>query len=371
MKNTARTLISLLCVAACLIATAVPAFAAGYDFQGKQGQTLKLLSPADITVESEDGVYLNTINTPLSNSEDITLKLTMSSGMNNFSKDTFVSVNLPQISVCDTYGGTVVTTPTYVSGGSDGIELAIPAGTLTDGSYVLVFGKDIQANNASKVLGQDIVFQFTVSAGAGSDESETPEVSETPAEPETPSAAQCPYTDVDPAYAEAVAALTEKDWLIPRSETLLGADQPVTRGEFVALMGRCRGINTSKYTASSYADLSDADPNMSYIMWATEKGIVGGYGGGRFGAGDNITREQAACVLYAYAKAFDADNKDVSASIGSYSDSKIVNDWAKDAMKWAVAAGILTADSNNKLNPSASVSCQEMAVLVYEIVGIR
>lgn len=371
MKRTARTLISLLCVFACLIALAVPAFAADYDFQGKGGQSLKLLSPDDITVESEDGVYLNTINTPLSNEKDITFKLTMSSGMNNFSKDTFVSVNLPQISVCDTYGGSVAASPSYVSGSSDGIELAIPAGTLADGSYVLVFGKDIQANNASKVLGQDIVFQFTVSAGAASDGTETPEVSETPAEPGTPAVTECPYTDVDPACAEAVVALVEKGCLVPQSETTLGAARQATRGEFIALMGSCRGINTSKYIASSYTDLPDTDPNMPYIMWGAEKGIMVGYGGGLFGAGDNITREQAACVLYAYARAFDADNKDASVSVGSYADGKAVSGWAKDAVKWAVAAGVLAADSDNKLNPSASVSCQEMAALVYEAVGIR
>lgn len=371
MKKTPRTLVSLLCVCVCLITLAAPAFAADYDFQGKEGQSLKLLSPDDITVESEDGVYLNTINTPLSNEKDIIFKLTMSSGMNNFSEDTFVSVNLPQISVCDTYGGNVVAAPAYVSGSGNGIELAIPAGTLADGSYVLVFGKDIQANNASKVLGQDIVFQFTVSADAVPDESETPGVPETPADPETPSVTQCPYTDVDAAYVEAVIALIEQDFLTPQSETLLGANRQVTRGEFIALMGRCRGINASKYTTSSYTDLPDTDPNMPYIMWAAEKGIMVGYGGGLFGASDNITREQAACVLYAYAKAFDADNKDASTSIGSYADGKTVSDWAKDAVKWAVATEVLTVDSDNNLNPSTYVSCQEMAALIYEVVSIR
>ena len=363
MKKQIKTFLALLCVFACILSLAVPALAAGYSYQGKQGQTLLLQSPSDITVISEEGYYLNTINTPLNGTQDISLKFTMSSGMNNFSEKTFLSVNLPQITVCDTYGGTVVANPTYVSGSSDGIELVIPANTLTDGSYVLVFGKDIQANKAEKTLGQDIVFQFTVSADAA--------VPTEPAEPEEPAAVDCPYTDVSPDCAAAVMAMVEKGYLTAESDTLLGAARPVTRGEFLSLLGRCRNINAGKYTASSYQDVENADPAMPYIEWATAKGIVKGYGDGLFGASDLLTREQAACILHAYAVVFEADNQNASTSIGAFADSKQVSSWAKDAVKWAVAAGALTADDANRLNPGAQVSREEMAALVYAAAGVK
>lgn len=355
MKKRANIFLSLLCAFACLLSLSTTALAAGYSYQGKQGQTLLMQSPSDITVISEDGYYLNTINTPLNGTQDISLKFTMSSGMNNFSETTFQSINLPQITICDTYGGTVVAVPTYVSGNSSGIELSIPANTLADGSYVLVFGKNIQANKAEKTLGQDIVFQFTVSAD--------PAVPEEPTEPEEKPS--CPYTDVSPSCADAVMAMVEKGYLTPDSDTLFNAAQPVTRGEFVSLLGRCRNINSGKYTASSFTDVENTDPAMPYIEWAAAKGVVVGYGNGQFGAANPITREQAACILYSYAVVFDADNKDASASIGSFADGKQVSDWAKNAMKRAVAAEILTADDANQLNPGAPVSREEMAALVY------
>ena len=367
MKKQAKVFLSLLCAFACLLSLSTTALAAGYSYQGKQGQTLLMQSPSDITVNSEEGCYLNTINTPLNGAQDISLKFTMSSGMNNFSEATFLSVNLPQITICETYGGAVVAAPSYVSGSSDGIELVIPANTLTDGSYVLVFGKDIQANKAEKTLGQDIVFQFTVSADAP-----IPGEPAEPTEPEEPSAApDCPYTDVSPSCAAAVMAMVEKGYLTPESDTLLNAAQPVTRGEFVSLLGRCRNINSGKYTSSSYADVENTDPAMPYIEWATSKGVVVGYGNGRFGASNLLTREQAVCILYSYAIVFDADNRDASASIGSFADSKQVSDWAKNAMKWAVAAGALTADDANQLNPGASVSREEMAALIYAAAGVK
>ncbi len=38
------------------------------------------------------------------------------------------------------------------------------------------------------------------------------------------------------------------------------------------------------------------------ILWAAGNGIVEGYGNGKFGTDDNITREQFAAILYRYAK---------------------------------------------------------------------
>lgn len=363
MKKQLKAALSLFCAIVLVLALSVTALAAGYTYQGNQGQSLMLQSPADITTESEDGVYMNAINTVLNCTEDITLKFTMSSGMTNFSEETFLADSFPKIMICDTYGGETVAVPTYVSGSSAGIELVIPAGTLSEGSYVLVFGKDIRANNPSKTLGQDIVFRFTVSASASP---ETPDDV-----PPSATEVDCPYTDVSPDRAEAVMALVENGYLVPQSDTVFDAEQPVVRGDFIALLGRCRNINTGKYTSSSYSDVADDDAVMPYLEWATTKGIISGYGDGRFGPSDKITREQAACVLYAYSTAFGAENKDASLSIGSFADKDAVSPWAKNAVKWAVAVEILSADDSNQLNPGDAVTREEMAAMLYTIVGIQ
>ena len=358
MRKIRTTLVSLLCTAGLLLSLTVLASAAGYDFQG-DGQTLKLTAPADVTVESTEGAYRNTIAGALPAGEELTFTFQLSAGMNNYDEALFQEKNLPLISVKADYEGEALLTPTYVSGSKEaGITLSVPA--LEEGSYVLVFGAAIQANNPDKTLGQDIVFQFTVSAQA----TETPEVTETPAPAETPAAVECPYTDVAPEAAAPVMALVEKGFLTPASDTLLGADEPVTRGALLTLMGRCRDINTGKYTVSSFTDLTDDDPSMPYVEWAVGKGLVSGYGNGLVGAADPVTREQAACILARYAAAFELENAGGKESLGAFSDKDQVSIWAKESVQWAVAAGLFTGEA---LQPQAHVTVQEMAMMMAAV----
>jgi len=69
------------------------------------------------------------------------------------------------------------------------------------------------------------------------------------------------------------------------------------------------------------------------VRWAADKGVVGGYGDGRFGPDDNVTIEQVAVILHNYAGKPAAEG-DLS-TVGKY------NDWAAGALQWAVANGVL------------------------------
>ena len=366
MKRIRTTLVSRLSAAALTLSLTVAASAAGYDFQGTSGQTLKLTAPAAVTVESTEGVYRNTIDGALPAGEELTFTFQLSAGMNNYDADLFQETNLPLIAVKADYEGETLCTPTYVSGSkADGITLSVPA--LEAGSYVLVFGAGIQANNPDKTLGQDIVFSFTVADGAETpaEPSETPEQpAETPEQPEETPTVECPYTDVSADAAGAVMALVEKGFLTPASESELGAAQPVTRGQLLTLMGQCRDIHVSEYTAPSFTDLTDDDPAMPYVEWAVGKGLISGYGNGAVGAADPITREQAACVLARYAAAFELENASGKESLGSFSDKDQVSAWAKEPVQWAVAAGLFTGEA---LQPQASVTVQEMAVMMAAV----
>lgn len=362
MKRIRTTLVSLLSAAALTLSLTVAVSASGYDFQGTAGQTLKLTTPAAVTVESTEGVYRNTIDGALPAGEELTFTFQLSAGMNNYDAELFQEKSLPLIAVKASYEGETLCTPTYVSGSkADGITLSVPA--LEEGSYVLVFGAGIQANNPDKTLGQDIVFSFTVADGATTPEepTETPEQpTETPEQP----AVECPYTDVSADAAGAVMALVEKGFLTPVSETELGAAEPVTRGQLLTLMGQCRDINVSKYTASSFTDLTNDDPAMPYVEWAVGKGLVSGYGDGTVGAADQITREQAACILARYADAFELENASGKESLGAFSDKDQVSAWAKESVQWAVAAGLFTGET---LQPQAPVTVQEMAVMMAAV----
>ncbi len=339
MKKTLGILLSLVLLISVVAATAL----AAYSAQGDNGQTLTMLTPSDITEQSADDYYLNTINTPFDSASDVIFTFTMSAGMNNFSEETFIETNLPQISVCDTYGGTVVTAPTYVSGSS--ANITISAGMLDEGDYVIVFGQDIQGNNASKTLGKDVVFEFTVSADV---------VTEPPASP---------YDDVPVDDADYVTAVIANGCMQSESETMFGSATLISRGEFVMILGMARGIKADKYPTSAFDDIADSDAYSPYVAWAAGKNIVNGYGDGNFGPGDTLTREQAVTILHRYAVAFSMDTS-ASGDVSAFSDQDAVSSWAAAPMAWAVGMGYIGDVGGGMLMPQAEMTKMDVARMI-------
>lgn len=345
MKTTKKALALLLSIVLILSFGSMTVFAASYDYQGTGGQTLKMLTPSDITVKSADtdAYYNNVINAAFNPASDIAFNFSMSAGMNSFSESAFQSTNMPMITVCSSYNGTVVANPTFVSGSSAGVTISVAPGTLADGTYYLVFGKDIQGNNASKLLGKDIVFEFTVKAGAA---------------PET-----SPFTDV-PAWAkDYVATVVANGCMKGLSDTAFGPNTTVTRGEFITILGKARGIKPANYASSAFSDVMDTDAFSPYAAWASEKKIVNGYGGGSFGPNDILTREQAVTILYRYASAFAMDTA-ASGNSDSFSDGTQVSIWADSAMAWAIGHSFVGGTGDGKLVPSGEVTKVQVAKLI-------
>ena len=62
---------------------------------------------------------------------------------------------------------------------------------------------------------------------------------------------------------------------------------------------------------ATFTDVPDGEWYSNAVAWAAEKGIVSGYGNGLFGPGDNITREQLAVMLWRYAGSPATTNKEL------------------------------------------------------------
>ena len=95
-------------------------------------------------------------------------------------------------------------------------------------------------------------------------------------------------------------------------------------------------------------------------MWATETGVIQGYGDGLFGPQDAVTREQIAAVLWRLSGA-PAPSGDFSA----FTDSASVPEWARDAMAWCVEKGILNGSDNGTLEGARAATRAEIAVILY------
>ena len=112
----------------------------------------------------------------------------------------------------------------------------------------------------------------------------------------------------------------------------------LTRAAIVTVLYRLEG---SPATAAA-SEFNDVPANQWYsdaVAWAVKYGITNGYGDGRFGSDDPITREQLAVFLYRYAKSRNI----IVPAYGKLpqSDASKIDSWALDAMTWAYSKGII------------------------------
>ena len=110
---------------------------------------------------------------------------------------------------------------------------------------------------------------------------------------------------------------------------------------FVTVLYRLEGEPVVNY-AMSFEDVVADQWYTEAIRWATSEKIVEGYGNGKFGTNDAITREQFVTIMFRYAK-----YKGYDVSIGentnilSYDDAFDVASWAIPAMQWACGESLI------------------------------
>ncbi len=149
------------------------------------------------------------------------------------------------------------------------------------------------------------------------------------------------------------ADVLERDWFYSDVKTMFNrgviggmtetAYEPytnATRGMVATLLYRMAGSPSVEGLDVTVADVADDDWFYEAAVWAYATGVFNGYGDGSFRGEEEITREQLSAVLNRYAA---AQGTDVTASteLTGFADADRVSGWAMDAVKWAVAVGLI------------------------------
>ena len=161
-------------------------------------------------------------------------------------------------------------------------------------------------------------------------------------------------------YGQAVRYVSGQGYFGGISETLFGPETSMNRAMLVTVLWRMAGEPAAEGGAS-FSDVGE-DYYTAAVAWASEKGIVTGYGDGRFGPKEAVTREQLAAFLCRYAQ---LQGMDVEAgdSLASYSDAAAVSAYALSAMNWAVQNRLIQG-SDGALMPKGSATRAQVAAIL-------
>lgn len=217
--------------------------------------------------------------------------------------------------------------------------------TVTDGS-----GKSV-----STVKKSDTVYTFTMPASAVTVGVSYVKATETPSETK--------FNDVSANdwFASAVDYVTGKGMMNGTADNTFSPKANTTRGMVVTVLYRLE--NQPSTSAASFTDVASGAYYANAVAWANANGIVSGYGSGKFGPNDKVTREQLAAILYRYAQYKKYDVSDAK-SLDGYTDAKSVSSYAVPALQWANAAGVVTGKSGSKLDPKGNATRAEVAAML-------
>jgi 3',5'-cyclic AMP phosphodiesterase CpdA len=177
-------------------------------------------------------------------------------------------------------------------------------------------------------------------------------------------------SDVDDSawYAGAAAYTTGRGLMDGMGNNEFAPDLPLTRAMISQVIFRLseRADDISETRKAQPAVFSDVSVGAWYadaVAWITSEGIAEGYGDGRFGPDDVITREQFISLLYRYA-ALQSSDLSAEADLSFYSDMSSVSVWAADDVRWAVRSGLIGGLPGGLLAPRDTMTRAQCAEIL-------
>ena len=246
-------------------------------------------------------------------------------------------------------------------------RLAAEAAALTASKYAAAFELAELARQSEGLTGHSAA-EFAEAMAQARD---AVEAAKTPAEVDAALAAArealakagCPseaFTDVlqDTWYHEGVDAMVAAGYMNGVASDRFDVNGSLTRAQLVTVLYRIAGEPETK-AENPFTDVPAGKWYSNAIVWAAENGIVNGVSATEFAPNNAITREQIAAILYRYAKAEPAEE----GKLDAFSDAANVSNYARQAMNWAVAEGLING-ANGKLLPRDTATRAQIAVIL-------
>ncbi|MCQ5129692.1 WG repeat-containing protein [Butyricicoccus faecihominis] len=159
----------------------------------------------------------------------------------------------------------------------------------------------------------------------------------------------------------------------------------ITRGDFALLLTEVACTITEKDIETLVRDttgkeldalvkaLPFTDTNSAAVVAANALGILNGYGDGKFGPYDTISRQDAATMLLRAATAIKADALEgwgdkIAAANVQFADGAAFSAYAKEAIQVMAALDVMKGTGNNQFSPKETYTRQQSFMTVYRLM---
>jgi len=164
------------------------------------------------------------------------------------------------------------------------------------------------------------------------------------------------FSDVDANawYAEAVMYCREQNLMAGTGNNQFAPESNLTRAQLATVLYQIEGTPAVTGT-DAFTDTSDGAWYGDAVLWASQQGLISGYGGGLFGPNDPVTREQMATIFWCYA------GSPTVGEASNYTDNASIAAYAVSAVNWASANNIVRPVSSGTFAPKSNATRAQVA----------
>ncbi|MCR4718654.1 MAG: S-layer homology domain-containing protein [Firmicutes bacterium] len=174
-----------------------------------------------------------------------------------------------------------------------------------------------------------------------------------------------PFSDIEKVSwaKDAIVELYHSGIINGKEQGKFYPDDAVKRSEFAKMVTSLFKLNLID-DSFPFEDVSSDNWAYPYIKTAYLAGIVSGIDEKAFGGELNITRQDICTIVYRACVSCDIPiNETVDKSL---IDENEVSDYAKEAVRKLVRAGIISGDENSRFNPNKNATRAEAAMIMYK-----
>lgn len=139
----------------------------------------------------------------------------------------------------------------------------------------------------------------------------------------------------------------------------------MTRAMFVTVLWRIAGS-----PAAGSAAFDDVAANAWYadaVAWGASNDIIKGYGNGRFGPNDLVTREQMCALIVRYLS-YAGFTLPAQAEAAEFADAAAISDWAREAVGFCQTRGLVNGRPNAVFAPADSATRAENCAVFHRLI---
>jgi hypothetical protein len=155
-------------------------------------------------------------------------------------------------------------------------------------------------------------------------------------------------------------------------ENTFAPDREITRAEYAAIVVRALGLMRPGTGRDIFTDVTEDAWYYDAVTIAHEYGLITGYGTGKFGPMDKLTREQAMIIVARAMKTtgleVDLANGEAGSLLKEFTDGDSSSDYATQSIAACIKTGVISGRSGRQLAPKATITRAEIAAIVRRLL---